>query len=96
MNTDPGVIYVLTEHFSRHLFPLALDMEKRLDAGQRLNDWEIAHIVRVLEDLKGLRPLIDRHPEHHQFAVGVAALYADLARRAWHNETAKAGTSTGA
>ena len=87
MNDDQGVIYVLMEHFTRHLHPRAVDIEKELDAGRCLTDAQIDHVSQVLEEFKLLRPLIERHPEHQDLAGGVAALYASIARRALQNET---------
>jgi phosphate acetyltransferase len=75
---------VLLDHFTRHLYPRALEIEKELDAGARLSDWEMAHVNEVLEDMKLLRPLIERHPEHQELVAGVASLYAAIARRVSH------------
>ncbi len=93
MNTDGGVIYVVIEHFARHLYPRALDMQRRLDAGERLSDADLDHVSQLIEDAKLLRPLIDRHPEHQELAASVVSLYANIARRAWQNETAGAKES---
>jgi hypothetical protein len=90
VNNDQGVIYVLLDHFARHLYPRAVDIEKRLDAGARLSDEEIAHVSEVLEEMRLIRPLIDRHPEHGELVAGVASLYAGIARRAWQNESSPA------
>jgi hypothetical protein len=91
MNTDQGIIYVLLDHFARHLYPRAIEIEKQLNAGARLSDWEIAHVAEVLEEMKLLRPLIERHPEHGELVAGVVSLYAEIARRARQNETSPAG-----
>jgi hypothetical protein len=90
MNHDAGVIYVLLEHFVRHLYPRALEMERKLNAGESLSDSEIDHVAQVLEDTRLIAPLIDRHPEHRELAAGVIGLYASIAQRAWHAETARA------
>jgi hypothetical protein len=87
LNLDQGVIYVLMEHFTRHLHPRAVEIEKELDTGRRLSDAQIDHVSQVLEEVKLLQPLIARHPEHRELADGVIALYASIARRAWQNET---------
>ena len=87
MNADQGVIYVLLDHFTRHLYPRAVEIESALSAGARLSDRDIAHVAEVLEEMKLLRPLIERHPEHRELTQGVIALYADIARRGWTNET---------
>ena len=94
MNTDQGVIYVVLEHFRNHLYPRAVGIEKELDAGRRLSDAEIEHVAHVLDDIKLLRPLIERHPEHLELAQGVIALYASIAKRAWQNETSPHSDAT--
>ena len=94
MNNDQGVIYVLMEHFTHHLHPRAVEIERELDAGRRLSDEQIDHIAQVLEDGKALRPLIARHPEHRELAEGVFALYASLARRAWQHEVSPGSGAT--
>jgi hypothetical protein len=86
VNIDQGVIYVLIEHFLLHLHPCAVQIEQALDAGQHLSDYEIDHVTRVLDEIKQLRPLIERHPEHRELAQGVIAMYASIARRACQNE----------
>jgi hypothetical protein len=91
------VIYVVLEHFTRHLHPRALQIERQLDAGGRLSDAQVEHVSQVLEDARLLRPLIDRHPELLHLAEGVIALYAGIARRAFQHEAAPgsgAGTGT--
>ena len=94
MNADRGVIYVLLDHFTRHLYPRAAEIENRLNAGARFSDTEIAHIAEVLEEIKLLRPLIDRHPEHRELAERVIALYTGIARRGWENETSPHSDAT--
>ena len=90
MNDDQGVIYVVIEHFARHLYPRALEMERKLYAGERLSDSELGHVEEVIKDTRLLWPLVVRHPEHHEFAGRVFALYTSISRRAWQNETRKA------
>jgi hypothetical protein len=86
VNADQGVIFVVLQHFTRHLHPIAVEMLRTLDAGGRLTDAQVDHVAQVLEDVKLLRPLIERHPEHRDLAEGVIALYARIAQRAWTNE----------
>lgn len=90
MNADEGVIYVVLEHFVRHLHPRAMEMDRLLAAGGRLGDADIDHVMQVIEDARLLRPLLERHPEHRELAEGVIALYAGIARRAWQNEVSPA------
>ena len=97
MKPDEGVIYVVLEHFLRHLHPRAQRIQRHLDAGHRITDSDLDHVAQVLEDARLLRPLIERHPEHRELAQGVYALYASIASRALENETslASVGGSAG-
>ena len=90
MNADRGIICVVLEHFGRHLFPRAVDIEKQLDAGERLTDAQLAHVADVLEGIKQLRPLIERHPEHRDLVAGVVSTYSGIAKRALQNEQSPA------
>lgn len=88
MSPDQGVIYVLLDHFVRHLYPRALDMERRLLDGAKLSARDLDHVRQQLDDLRLLAPLIERHPEHRDTAARVMGLYLGIARRACLNESA--------
>jgi len=91
VNDDRGLVYVVLEHFTRHLHPRVLEMQKALDGGACLSDSDVAHVKEVIEDMRFLRPLIARHPDHQPLAAAVMSLYTDIARRAWENETSARG-----
>lgn len=84
--TDQGVLFTLVEHFNRQLYPRALEIEKQLDAGERLSASAIEHLEEVLVRMHELNALLERHPEYQPLAAGVVSLYARLARHAWKNE----------
>lgn len=84
---DQGVISALLLHFNGHLYPRAVELEKRLDAGERLTTIDLDHLLGVFGNLQGLFPLVERCPEYREIAAGVFSLYAGIARRAWQNET---------
>ena len=96
MNADQGLIFVVMEHFTRHLHPRAVQIEKELEAGRRLSAAQIDHVTEVLKDIQWLGPLIERHPEHRELADRVIELYASIARRGLENETSPhPGATTG-
>jgi hypothetical protein len=84
--TDHGVLFTLVEHFNQQLYPRALEIEKRLDAGERLSASAIEHLSEVLARMRELNALLERHPEYLPLAAGVVSLYARLTRHAWQNE----------
>ena len=76
--------------------PGELGGHQRMRAREQHLEFGIPHLAQVLEDVKGLRPLIERHPEHRELADRVIAMYAGIVRRAWQNETSpNPGATTG-
>jgi hypothetical protein len=83
---DQGVLFTLLEHFNRQLYPRALEIEKRLDAGERLSASAVEHLAEVCARVRELDALLARNPEYREIASGVMSLYARLLRHAWQNE----------
>ena len=81
-----GVIYTLLEEFNTHLYPRAVELEKRLARGELLEAGDVVHLAEVAQRMREIRPLVEAHPELKSLAAGVMRLYTDLARHACRNE----------
>lgn len=83
---DQGVIEALLERFQKHRLPRALDLKDRVDAGERLSEYDMAFLEEVFADAKQVEPLVDRHPEYQELAARAIRLYKEITDRALQNE----------
>ena len=84
--TDSGVIVALLERFTKERYPRALALKQKMDAGERLSDFDLEYLKRILTDAEQLQPLLDRHPELRPLAATAFSLYEEIAKRALENE----------
>jgi hypothetical protein len=86
---DAGVISVLIERFERERLPRALDLKKKVDQGETLNDIDIAFLDEVFHDAQELGPLLERHDEYHKLVLQALDLYQEITTKALANEKNK-------
>ncbi len=90
--TDPskdlGVVQALLERLEKQRLPWALDLKRRVDAGERVSDLDMEQLEEVFANARTLEPLLDRHPELHQLAANLIRLYNEITARALENEEA--------
>ena len=83
---DEGTIEVLLDRFEKFRLPRLLQIKEMVDAGETLNELDIAFLGRVLEDANYVKPLTDSHPEYQSLAVKAISLYHDITEQALKNE----------
>lgn len=83
---DLGTITVLLQRLEQQRLPRALALKKKVDQGGRLDDYDIAFLERVFADANEIKPLVERHPEHHALVARVVNLYKEITDRALENE----------
>ena len=84
--TDAGVIVALLERFRKERYPRVLALKQKVDAGERLSDFDLEYLEHVLADARQLQPLLDRHPEQHPLVAVAFSLYEEITKRALENE----------
>lgn len=88
MTDIDALAVVLLERLRTQRLPRALDIQKKLDDGHTLADYDIAFLEEALADAKRLLPYSDRDPEYQSIAARVVHLYHEITTRALTNETA--------
>ena len=83
---EEHVIELLIERFERERLPHLLDIHKRVNKGETLDDGDIAFLTHVIEDAQRNKPLIDRHPDWHNLCANVFFLYEEITAIALKNE----------
>lgn len=83
---DMGVATVVLERLHKERLPRALDLKTKVDAGERLDETDIAFLERVFADSEDVKPFLDRHPEFQEIAAKMASLYEEITAKALENE----------
>lgn len=81
-----GVIEVVLERIVKQRLPHALSLEKKVDAGEALNEFDLEFLESVVRDGQKIKPIIDKHPEYQDLAARLMTLYAKIINKAAENE----------
>lgn len=84
--TDTGLLEVLLERLNKQRLPHALQLQKKVDAGEKLNDFDLEFLAGVIEDTNTVKPIYDRHPEYQSVITKVVGLYTHIVTKAAENE----------
>lgn len=83
---DAGTVQALLDRLVKVLLPQTLEIQERIDAGQRLSDVDLGFLKRMLEEVQQGQGVIARHPELHALESRLVALYEEVVRKAVENE----------
>jgi hypothetical protein len=83
---DQGVIHTLVERFNTQRLPRALDIKKKVDAGEALDEHDMQFLEGVFRDIETIKPLVNRHPEYQQLVASSIRLYKEILDKAVENE----------
>ena len=83
---EEGVIQVLAARFETQRLPIALELKKKVDGGERLNDLDLAFLEEVISDAARIKPMIDQKPEWQKVFAQATKLYEEITTKARENE----------
>jgi hypothetical protein len=83
---EEGILAVLLKNFEEHRLPRALDIKKKVDEGEALDEWDIEFLEEVLEEANRAKPMVDRHPELQALYARAMHLYDEITAKGLENE----------
>lgn len=88
---DAGTLEALMIRLREYRLPRALRILDKVNQGQVLLDSDLEFLHRVLEDSRGLRPLIERNPDYMSLVCKLADLYSEIVSKSLENEKRQNG-----
>ncbi len=86
---DAGTIQVMLQRLNDLRLPKALDLKKKVDRGEKLDNYDMEFLEGVLEDASSAQHLLARHPELQTLVSKLVALYSAITTKALENEQKK-------
>ncbi len=91
---EEGTLEVLMERLNKQRLPHALALEKKVNQGEKLNDYDIEFLTEVVQDVRRVKPIYERHPDYRDLLVKLMSLYTHIINRAAENEGKQPAGST--
>lgn len=85
---DAGTIAALMIRFRESRLPRAKRMLEKVNAGEKLSDYDIEFLKKVYKDSVMTQPLVKRHPEYNSLVAGFIDLYTEIINKGLENEKA--------
>jgi len=85
-SNDAGAVQALLDRLNSQRLPRALDLKKKVDRGERLDDPDMQFLKMVLEDTGTARELAGRNPELQPLVARLIGLYGEITRKGLENE----------
>ena len=86
---DAGTIQVLLQRLNDFRLPMALDLKKKVDSGERLDSYDIDFLETVLADATRAQELVSRNPEYKPLVGKLMGLYSEITTKGLENEQKK-------
>lgn len=80
-----GVVVALMHRFQSQRLPRAIDLKKKVDNGETLNDWDLEFLKQVQEDGQQIAGILHRYPDLEPFVEKARGLYTDITAKAAEN-----------
>ena len=86
---EAGTIQVMLQRLNEFRLPKALDLKKKVDRGEKLDNYDIEFLEAVLTDASSAQGLISKHPELQPLVGKLMSLYSEITTKGLENEQKK-------
>jgi hypothetical protein len=76
----------LLQRLEQQCLSAILAMKKKVDQGERLEDYDIDFLKQMFADANKIKPIIDKHPEYQDLVAQLISLYQEITSKALENE----------
>ena len=83
---DTGVILALLESFENQRLPRIINIKRKLDYGEILNEFDIEYLSEALHDTRTLFPYLEQHHEYRPLTAKIIHYYKSVIDEALANE----------
>ena len=85
-SSEDATLKALLDRLAKFRLPRLLDIQKRVDGGERLTDSELGFLKQALEDAQDASKYVVREPRAHALGAQIVQLYEAIVRKATDNE----------
>ncbi len=86
---EAGTLQVMLQRLNEFRLPKALDLKKKVDRGEKLDNYDIEFLETVLADATSAQGLAAKHPEFQTLVGKLMSLYSEITTKALENEQKK-------
>jgi hypothetical protein len=86
---EAGAIQVMLHRLNEFRLPAALDLKKKVDRGEKLDNYDIEFLQTVMADATSAQSLISKHPEFQSLVGKLMSLYSEITTKGLENEQKK-------
>jgi len=83
---DSGTLTALVLDLEENCLPRALQILDNVNAGEKLDEYDIGFLNRMYRDSRSNEALVERHPEYHALVSHCLVLYTEIITKGLENE----------
>ena len=84
---DRGIYMAILLRFEKYTLPRAVAIKEKVEHGEKLSDYDINFLRKVLSNIQQYKSLINRHHEYHELESRAIWMYTQIIDLALKNET---------